>query len=180
MGWLEAEDPVCIELLMYCFNSTMGWLEERGGWNAKAAQRSFNSTMGWLEERVLQIQVHTYKGFNSTMGWLEVIRVSIIISDFMVSIPLWDDWKQRLKVMHHLVTCVSIPLWDDWKLTAWGMNPLAQSFNSTMGWLEDCPPRPCTVPFLFQFHYGMIGSLSTSYQIQFPPQFQFHYGMIGS
>jgi len=97
-----------------------------------------------------------------------------------VSIPLWFDWKGgdqrltesglsfnstlvRLEEYLSLIRClnlyVSIPLWFDWK------------FKFAI---------PAIDEFLFQFHFGSIGSMAgiaaadSDYR-----KFQFHFGSIG-
>jgi len=97
--------------------------------------------------------------FNSTMGWLEASLTDSISFIFSVSIPLWDDWKRFSFVYWQSHNAVSIPLWDDWKC-AWLFAllcsaqvsiPLWDDWKRLIEWLME-------YHYLFQFHYGMIGS----------------------
>jgi len=67
----------------------------------RAAKPCFNSTMGWLEACALPDVSNEPFCFNSTMGWLEVNSPKRCCCPLLVSIPLWDDWKQKPKLWWH-------------------------------------------------------------------------------
>ncbi len=76
-----------------------------------------------------------------------------------VSIPLWFDWKNESIIQSKISFNVSIPLWFDWKTS-------------------HCHQQ--NTLFLFQFHFGSIGSSVRKLTPESGSMFQFHFGSIGS
>ena len=97
----------------------------------------FNSTMGWLEVERVSFEIALFGGFNSTMGWLEEPQLKTMSRYFVVSIPLWDDWK--LTAPYRLILAYLFQFHYGMIGRAVGTaQPLDFGrFNSTMGWLED-------------------------------------------
>ena len=80
-----------------------------------------------------------------------------------------------------IASTISIPLWYDWKLFIFASTQGVFNFNSTMVRLEEAVFSLATlVVYLFQFHYGTIGSPIKRGSVLSCFLFQFHYGTIGS
>ena len=81
---------------------------------------------------------------------------------------------------HNLDSLVSIPLWDDWKNLPSAMSGISKMFQFHYGMIGREELDSILVDItLFQFHYGMIGRLAVMSVSSLSPMFQFHYGMIG-
>ena len=200
-GMIGRCDIRCMPFNLLRFNSTMGWLEVFApnflalanrvsiplwdDWkiapNADFGELSqFQFHYGMIGSARANGSLQNQCGFNSTMGWLEAEEeLQGWSENLAVSIPLWDDWKCRIRRLLPMPTCFNSTMgWlEEYNLNlvvgilvgfnstmGWleGSRSSQKSrwrcFNSTMGWLEERHPSLCQRSPMFQFHYGMIGS----------------------
>jgi len=119
------------------FNSTMGWLEGIFQIRLSCKNNRFNSTMGWLEDISNHFLPCRNNSFNSTMGWLEALSTSSALVASAVSIPLWDDWKEKDDQLAAIRKRFQFHYGMIGRSRIWTLFPMLACFNSTMGWLED-------------------------------------------
>ncbi len=83
-------------------------------------------------------KIKKHNNFNSIMVRLEVVIAFCVLNDYyIISIPLWCDWKNRKIRAIGISIVISIPLWCDWKIFAPAMFCSEHlHFNSIMVRLE--------------------------------------------
>ena len=91
---------------------------------------------------------------------LEVAQISanIEVDGYFNSIMVRLEANNSAKLV--LIFVISIPLWCDWKLCKYCRPFYKHNFNSIMVRLEVTLEVPIAVVPAFQFHYGAIGSFS--------------------
>ena len=97
----------------------------------------------------------------------------------LISIPVWYDWKIGVELASLESWHISIPVWYDWKEEKPGVTLFILSFQFQYGTIERflvIRKSPCL--YLFQFQYGTIESSIILIASSDDTSFQFQYGTI--
>ena len=113
---------------------------------------------------------------------LEETRALLLWAGWMISIPLWFDWKSVLTLITVRSCPISIPLWFDWKKNhLLNQDKTEIYFNSTMVRLEvSFRDLWADAPWYFNSTMVRLEVAKVLQKIINCPIFQFHYGSIGS
>ena len=97
---------------------------------------NFNSSMVRLKEGAGSNASVTKWYFNSSMVRLKAGLVDKSVKSFIISIPVWCDWKCLLTAPTIRLFTISIPVWCDWKTISPHVNSLKSSFQFQYGAIE--------------------------------------------